>query len=177
MSIDGFRGFDATQALFNELPDAAREELGDLLADIAQQVLKAQQAAVPVLAEPRRDRDQGALLAGLVADLQLAQLRARIGLLSFKKGRNDLFYGRFVDEGVSPSTVTVQRRRRVGGRLRTQSRGSRKRASDIVSTYTLHVRARPAQPFVDAPDVDAIAAGMIDDFWDRAFARADEAAA
>lgn len=65
----------------------------------------------------------------------------------------------------------VQRRRRVNGRLRTQSRGSRKRASDIVKSYSLKVKARAGTYFIEAPDLAQIADGKIAAFWDRLEAR------
>ncbi|UAK23667.1 hypothetical protein [Sphingomonas nostoxanthinifaciens] len=157
MSPERVAGLSATQTLFESMGDKAKDEMGVLLTEIAIEGLAQQQSRTPI--------DQGNLQAGLSAYVDVENLRARMGLLDMKAGRSRPFYGRPVDRGIRAQTVTVQRRRRVNGKLRTQSRGSRKRASDIIATYTLNIKARPGTYFIEAPDLGAIADGKIDAFW------------
>jgi hypothetical protein len=159
MAFERIRGLDAAEALFDTLDNDAALELGKLLAELGGLEHAAQVADVP--------EETGALRAGLAVQLQLARLRVRVGLLGLKGGRNNLFYGRPVEKGVRAQTVTVQRRRRVGGRLRTKR--NRKQASDIVVTYSLHVKARAARPFIypDRPELETSIDNRIDAFWQR----------
>jgi len=162
VTSDRVRGLSAALTLFESMGEEAQEELGQLLGEIAVEGLAIQQSRVPV--------DTGDLQANLEAQVLVEALRARMGLLNIKSGRSRLFYGRPVDHGIRAQTVTVQRRRKVNGRLRTV-RG-RKRASDIVSTYSLKVKAREGVHFIEAPDLGQIADGKLDAFWERLEARA-----
>lgn len=152
-----------TFALFDALPVAAQEELGDTLRDLAHYALTLEQTDVPV--------DTGALKQGLAIEDMISQLRMRIGLVKTSPGRSKLFYGRIVNFGRRAKIVLVQRRRRVSGKLRTL-RG-RKRAEDIAAIYALHVKARAAVPFIDAnrPDLDALVAERLAAFWSNALVK------
>jgi hypothetical protein len=160
-------GLAETYSMLGRLPEAAREQVGVEMALIGYEVLRAQKRDV--------DKHTGALAAGLSLQLELDELRVRVGLIGMKarsksalraarkSGRapgesfGDLYYGRFVEFGRKAQTVLVERRRRVGGLLRTQSRGSRKRAEDIAATYSMKVKARAPRPFVhvDRPEIRA----------------------
>jgi hypothetical protein len=174
MPTERIIGLAATDGLFARLPDAARDEAGVELAIIARDILALQQVRTP--------KDTGALEAGLSLATSFDKLRVQIGLLGLRKSRSgktnlaDLFYGIIVDKGRAAQDVVVERRSRIGGALRTEpgSRGRRKRLSDIVSTYVLHVKARAAVPFVDLSDaeVDSIAAQRLNEFWDRVIDKA-----
>jgi hypothetical protein len=185
MAEDGLRGLSGTINLFDRLPQAAREELGVELVLLGREGLAAQRAATP--------DDTGQLKAGLSLQAVLADLKVRIGLIGqAAKSRGalrraakvkgatpqnfgDLFYGRIVYFGRKAQTVLVQRRRRVGGVLRTQNR--RKRAEDIVKTYSMKVQARSGVPYIDAPgrDFDQTAAGQLAEYWSRTLNRAGSA--
>jgi hypothetical protein len=176
MPRSSMAGMADAYSLFERLPDAARDEAGVELALIGRDVLALQQVRVP--------KDTGALEAGLSLAVTLDSLRVRIGLLGLKSTRSrkvnlaNLFYGIIVDKGRSAQTVTVERRRRVAGALRTSDNGKRKRIEDIVTRYSLHVKAREAVPFVELSDaeVDSIAARRLTDFWDRAISKAESGA-
>ena len=163
MTASRVGGLSATQALFESMGGDARDDMRELLAEIAVDALAVQKEKTP--------EDTGALEAGLSTQVLANQLRARMGLLGLTGGRAKLFYGRPVDRGIAPQVVLVQRRRRVAGRLRS-ARG-RKVASDIVATYALHVKARPGVGFIEAPDLAAIADGRLDAFWQRLEAAGD----
>ena len=174
MSADRVQGLAAAYAMFDRLPDAAREQLGVELAIIGRDILAQQRAAAP-------KGGTGYLEAGLSLALYLDNLRIRVGLLGLKRNRSkrnytDRYYGRFVEFGRSAQTVLVQRRKRVlvGGSNRGILRSSRgrKRAEDIVATYRLKVKARDPRPFVQLPDAGAIAAQRLADFWSGTLNRA-----
>jgi hypothetical protein len=179
---DKVKGLAEAYSLFGRLPNAARDQLGVELAIIGREILAEQRQQVA--------KDTGALSAGLSLWLMLEQLRVRVGLIGLRgssrvspskraKGRNygNLFYGRFVEFGRRAQTVLVQRRRRVATRtsnygiLRT-SRG-RKVTADIVSTYSLKVKARDPHPYIKVEGAQDIAAGQLAEFWSRTFGRAE----
>lgn len=176
-------GLANAYAIFDAVPDAAREQMGIELAIIARDFLAVQRQQAPKLT--------GKLASGLSILLLLDELRVRIGIIASQKragtsrkakrspggGLNDLYYGRFVALGRSAQTVTVQRRRRVGGVLRTQSRGSRKRVEDIVATYSLKVKARAPNPFIEVANADTIAASRLAAFWSKVTNRIEGTAA
>lgn len=139
-------GLAETYSLFDRFPEAVREQVGGGLAKIGEDIRAAQSRSVAKLT--------GKLASGLSLDLQIEELRVSVGLIGAPARRN-LFYGRIVERGRRAQTVLVQRRRRVKGRLRTQSR--RKLASDIAATYSMNVRAMAPRPFVyvDRPEIRA----------------------
>lgn len=189
MSGTNVNGLAEQFAFFDNLPQAAREELGVELAIIGREGLAAQKAIVAA-----RAHDTGRLEAGLSVQLLVDQLKVRMGLIGVaatsksatrhaaKKGggdpRNygDLFYGRIVYFGRRAQTVMVERRRRVNGALR-QQKGRRKRASDIVSRYAMRIEARAAIPFIDAPGplFERDALGQLGEYWSRVLNRAGAA--
>lgn len=175
MSFERVKGLAAANALFDRVPQAAREELGVELAIIARDVLAVQQLQVP--------KDTGALEAALSIRLLIDQLRVRIGLVgrrtgSSARGRRKAgsslgaaYYGRFVALGIRAQTVLVQRRRRVGGALRTLHR--RKRAEDIAATYRLRIKGQPARDFINIGEAeDRIVANRLANFWSNTIDRA-----
>lgn len=158
------RGLDGLLNLFDTLPRATAEALGEELDDIAYLVLDAQREEVPVRT--------GALQRDLSMLVLVGQLKARIGLLGTTGAYGKRFYGLIVEGGRRAQTVMVERRRRVNGRLRTS--GRRKRASDIVARYKLNVPAMAARPFVHSARAEAAAldgAERVADFWSRTFDR------
>ena len=166
MSSKTFQGLDDAFSRIAGLPAAARHELADVIGRLARDILAAQRARTP--------RETGALAEGLTSQLLTDELRAKIGLLTAGASRKlAQYYGRFVEFGVRAQTVIVQRRRRVNGKLRLSSR--RKRAEDIVTTYSLPVRAQNARPFINVPDgdLDAMIERRLANFWPSAFERAE----
>jgi hypothetical protein len=155
-------GLDSTLAFVERLAPAAREELAATLSTIGATVQEQQRSLAPQIT--------GNLRRAITWESVVERLRVRIGLLGLKSN-GSAYYGRFVNFGRRSQTVLVQRRRRVNGALRTLNR--RKRVSDIVSTYTLHVKARAAKPFIaiDAA-TNATADRSLADFWSRALTRA-----
>lgn len=168
MTMSRVDGVAAAAAMFDRIPDAAREQLAVELGIIGREIRQAQQAEAPKLT--------GQLSAGLSIAVAIEQLRVRIGLLGLKGGRAKLYYGRFVQFGRKAQTVLVQRRRRVDGKLRT-ARG-RKRAEDIAATYSLRVKARAPHPYVrtaDDPLVQELVADRLAGFWSETLAKAGAA--
>ena len=178
-------GLADAYATIERIPNAAQYEFADMLGKLGRDILAAQRARVP--------RQTGTLAAGLSAQLEVeSYVRLRVGLLgapatsksafrrwqqrggSEPRNLGDVYYGRFVEFGVSAQTVVVQRRRRVDGQLRT--RRGRKRVEDIVKTYSLRVPQQQARPFVNLPDpeLDALPAQRTADFWARTLDRADD---
>lgn len=162
---------------FDTIPDAAREQLGVELAIIGREFRDLQRGAAPA--------DTGALKGALSVWLMLDQLRVRVGLIGMRNRRSrkrsygDAFYGRFVEFGRKAQTVLVQRRRRVVADmgdgvqkriLRTSRR--RKLASDIVTTYSMKVKARAPHPFIFVPKAQETATQRLANFWSETLARA-----
>jgi hypothetical protein len=182
MSSNRVDGLAETYSLFGNIPQAAREQIGVEMARIGYEILAAQRSDVA--------KATGALEAGLSVQLQLAELRVRVGLIGIKarsrsalrsaqkqrrapgESYGDLYYGRFVEYGRRGQTVLVQRRRRVAGQLRTQSRGSRKRAADIASTYSMKVPAMAPRPFVHVDRPEIRAESRLASFWSTVVAAA-----
>lgn len=160
------QNLEATFALLESLPDAAREELGELLREIGWAVHAFQAAQAPV--------DTGYLKQGLTVAVELEKLRLRAGYPTLGKSRSSRFYAIVQEYGRRAGSKQVQRRRRVNGKLRLQSR--RKRAEDISSTYTARWTALAPRPFVHVEDrVEGIINGMTENFWNNVRARAGEA--
>ena len=162
---------------FDQISDAARDQLGVELAIIGRELRDRQRAAAP--------EDTGALRAGLGVWLMLEQLRVRIGVIgqrnqrSRKRSYGDLFYARIVEFGRRAQTVIVQRRRRISMTLkpgqqiqilRTVRR--RKVVEDIVKTYSMKVSALPARPFIFVDGAQESATQRLVNFWDQTLSRA-----
>jgi len=184
VTAERVRGLAAAFSTLDALPVAARGELQELLVDIGLDLLAAERRDVP--------KDTGNLYRTLTAVIE--ELRVRVGLIGAaarsrsalrrarKSGNADPrnygagFYGRIVNFGRRAQTVVVQRRRRVNGALRS-SRG-RKRAEDIAATYTMHVRARAAVPFITGQQfLQNRLAQRVANFWASALARTGGSAA
>jgi hypothetical protein len=131
-------GLAETYSMFGRIPDAAREQLGVEMARIGYEVLAGQKQDVA--------KSTGELEQGLSLKLMIDRLRVQVGLLGLTGARSRLFYGRIVERGRRAQTVLVQRRRRVGNKLRLGP-GRRKRVQDIASVYSLRVPAMaPSSP-------------------------------
>jgi hypothetical protein len=173
-------GLAEIYSMFGRMTAAAREQLGVEMERIGTEILAAQRRDVPKLT--------GALGSGLSVQMQIEELRVRIGLIGIKarsrsalrraqrQGRapgesfGDLYYGRFVEYGRRAQVVLVQRRRRFNGRLRTESR--RKRADDVAATYSMKVPAMAPRPFVhvDRPEINA--EQQLANFWSKVVSNA-----
>lgn len=178
------RGLAAANSLLDQLPGAARDQLGVELAIIAREILTVQRRLVA--------KDTGALQGELSLAVQAEQLRARIGLLGDGKGgarRNgrrlktnlgDAFYGRIVEDGRRAQTVIVTRtaRRQVKAAqgVTRRNRGVRK-AAVVAKSYSMKVTALSARPFVHIPGAEALAVGQLAEFWSRTLARTGGGAA
>lgn len=189
--VEAIQGLNQAIATIEALPNAARWEFADMLGRLGRDILAIQRAHVA--------RDTGALAAGLSSELHIneATIRLRVGLLGVEarsksaqrraakagggdpRNLGDIFYGRFVEFGRKAQTVAVERRRRVGGKLRYEpgSRGRRKRIEDFVGpngSYTMDVRAMAPRPFINPPDgsVDAVVDQRTTSFWERTLSRA-----
>lgn len=168
MQSGGIEGLAETYSLFGRITDSAREQLAVEEASIGYDVLAAQKRDVA--------KDTGALEAGLSLQLQVAQLRVRVGLLlagtaSKAAHRISVYYGRFVEFGRHAQVVLVQRRRRVGGKLRLGP-GRRKRLEDIASTYSMKVSALPPRPFVHVDRPEIHAEQRLAEFWSQVLSNA-----
>lgn len=145
------RGLSELVRLFDTLPAEAEAALKEQLPIAAANILAIEKADVPVRT--------GDLWRGLATQSLNDGLTVRAGLVGITNGRSgktslgSLFYGRIVEFGRKQQVVLVERRRRVGGRLRS-SRG-RKIAADLYKPYKMTVPAAPPRPFVDTPDTQA----------------------
>ncbi|WBO23934.1 HK97 gp10 family phage protein [Sphingomonas abietis] len=171
--VETLKGAAAMAALFDTLPKAADEQLRTTLPKMGAAVLAAQKQDVPIRT--------GDLWRGLSVQVLAGGHTIRIGLLnrsntssaSGKTSYGGLYYGRFVEFGRRGQVVSVQRRRRVGGKPRTLH--GRKRAEDLFKTYPMRVAPAPARPFVRTPAAESAAldAGEnLADFWNRVLQRA-----
>lgn len=174
MASNRVDGLAESYSLLGRIPDAARDQVAVEMAIIGYEVLAAQKRDVA--------KETGALAAGLSLKLEIAELRVRIGLIGIrarsrsavrraqKAGRpagesyGSLYYGRFVEFGRRGQTVLVQRRRRVGGRLRVGS-NRRKRSEDIATTYSMKVKPMAARPFVHVDRPEIRAEQRLAEFW------------
>jgi len=163
------KGQAAAMALFDNLPKASDDELISVLPKMGAAVLAAQKQDVAVRT--------GDLWRGLSVQVLSGGHKIRIGIVgkadAASSKRSNLFYGRFVEFGRRGQVVTVQRRRRFGGRLRS-TRG-RKRSEDILATYTMKVPSAPPRPFIETPQAQEAALNAdsgLADFWTKVLQRA-----
>lgn len=185
-------GLAETYSLFDQLPQAAEDELAVELAIIGREILTAQHADVA--------KDTGALDAALSLQLLLERLKIRVGLLIGGRGAGKIngrrdkgraggpFYGRFVEFGRSAQTVLVTRRvkrRRVRGNNRGGNsrrteflsaserlrRRGPNRGSAIGSPYKMRVKGKGARPFVAQPLLQEAGSAILSDFWAKALQR------
>jgi hypothetical protein len=123
-------GGPALRRTLRRLPESTRESLADTLTLIGNRLLLRARAQTPVRT--------GGLRNALNYKVARKTLQLTLGLLT-KGKRRDFFYGYILERGRRAQTVQVQRRKRVGGILRTS--GRRKIKADITSTYNMKVRA------------------------------------
>src|SRR5204863_297303 len=135
------QGLAETYALFDALPEAAKEEMVDLLSDVTSEIHNLQEGLAP--------NRTGATRAALTWQDLIDRLKVRIGLIGLK-GRGAPWYARIIEYGRRAQIVMVQRRK-IGTRLN-GLRNRRKRAEDIASTYALRVSALAPRPFVRIDD-------------------------
>lgn len=182
MASNRVDGLAETYSLLGRIPAAAREQIGVEMARIGYEILAAQKRDVA--------KDTGRVASALSLLLQLDELRMRVGLIGIRarsksalraaqkqrrapgESLHDVYYGRFIEYGRRAQTVLVQRRRRVDGRLRTQSRGSRKRVEDISATYALKVKARAPRPFIHVDRPEIRAEQRLASFWSEVLGKA-----
>ncbi|MFZ3485286.1 hypothetical protein [Sphingomonas sp. 3-13AW] len=180
---DRVKGLAASYAMLGEVPQAAREQLGVELAIISRDILAAQKRDAP--------NGTGKLEAGLQLQLQMDELRVRVGLLNLRRGRSKLFYGRIIEFGRRGQTVLVTRnlKRKIRGNGRTSKRtvqylGESKRmrrrgpnaGTPVGSPYKMRVRAMAERPFVrkERPEIDV--AQRLANFWSATISTAGGAA-
>lgn len=153
-------GLDEIYATFASLPVSAREELARRLTTIASQVANEQRSVVP--------HKTGHLASTITSQENSERLKATAGLINLTKSSN--FYGVFAEYGRKAGSKVVERRRRVGGKLRLKNR--RKRLEDIESRYVMHWHARAGKPFIH---IDNLADPIIDNglagFWESVLSK------
>lgn len=194
---DRVQGLAEANAMFDRLPDGAREQLSVELAIIGREVQQGQRALTPV--------DTGELAGDLALRVFQDSLKLRVGLLLGRRryggkrrtgaaGR-DTYYGRFVALGREAQTVAVTRRiksrklkgsnRRVNGvnvsprrtiykydptRLRRRGPNA---GTPIGSPYKLRVRGMAARDFIRVPGAEELAVGQLAEFWSRLLDRTE----
>lgn len=154
----GLGNLEVNYALFERLPEAAREVMRKDLTDIGQEALKLQEALVP--------RKTGALASTLAIQVALGVLRVRAGMLNARvngkavkkaSSANDTFYGIIVEYGRKAGEEVVRRRNKNGG----------------YSTMHAQWTALAARPFVH---VESSIEGRVDalreTFWNYTLAKA-----
>lgn len=160
------QGLAETYSLFDALPEAAKEEVTELLAEVTSEVHNLQVRLAP--------NGTGATRAALTWQDLLDGLKVRIGLFGLK-GRGAPWYARIIETGRRAQVVMVQRRK-IGTRLN-GLRNRRKRAEDIATVYALRVRPREGRPFVRIDDqADRIVAQRLAEFWSGVFKKTGAAA-
>ena len=110
------KGIRSTQRLLRALPDAARREIGDMLAEAAPKLLADMRAKAPVRT--------GALRAALSARVMRTSLKLRVGLLG-KRTNVKFYYGHILELGSKGKTVTIKRGPRTGAAMRIPARAAR----------------------------------------------------
>lgn len=166
--------------MLDRLPQAAQDELQQTLVDIGLDLLAAERRDVP--------KDTGFLYRNLTAVID--RLRLRVGLIGVAarsksalraarrsgnpdpRNYGDAFYGRFVNFGVRAQTVIVRRRKASLKRMRS---GQKRlgRARELKETWTMHVNARAAVPFITGQVfLQNRMAQRVADFWSRSLAKA-----
>lgn len=180
MDMRSVRGLAEANARLDFLPDAAKEQMGVEIGIIGRSILAAQRRDVAV--------DTSYLRGKLTMQLQIEQMRARIGLIGVRAtsktskrrrqqgkrvGRDyqNAFYGRIVEFGRRAQTVSVTRslKRQVTGNGRT----SKRRVIYEGRPYRMRVSALAARPFVHKnrsehdfePRLAAFWAGLVARGW------------
>ncbi|MCP3729255.1 hypothetical protein M9978_02340 [Sphingomonas sp. MG17] len=175
-------GVNAVLSTFDALPEAARDEMAVEIGLISREISAAQKADVPTLT--------GATQAALTFQLQLEQLRSRVGLLkgSSSRGSRNNFVGRMIEHGRDAQTVLVTRRvkkRRITGngteskrevaylgpKKRRRPRSSPNRGTFVGDPYKLRVRAKAARPFVAQPILQDVGQQHLSEYASRLLGR------
>jgi len=163
------RGLRRVRRVLKGIPENMRVQLVSVLNNGGRALQSAMRARAP--------SKTGAVRSGISYRVLPKTLRLRVGLLGTKRGRADLFYGRIQDLGRKEQVVTVQRRRRVqasvgDGEIRglLLTRGGRKRAEDIVTTYQMRVKAMPPKRFITGsyPVLRSAISNALKGIWGRA---------
>lgn len=158
-------GLAESYSLLGRLPDAARDQVGVEMARIGYEVLAAQKRDVA--------KDTRALEAGLGLELQLQELRMRIGLLSFKSGRTRLYYGRFVEFGRRRRVVNVVRGTTDSRAYSAKKRRARKLT--LRKPYDMKVPFMRARPFIYKDRPELRPEQRLANFWSEVLNKAGSA--
>lgn len=175
-------GLGAALSMFDALPEAARDELAVEIGIISREISAAQRADVP--------KRTGATAGALTFELQLEQLRSRVGLLkgSSSRGSRNNFVGRMIEHGRSAQTVLVTRRvkrRRIRGngteskrevkylgpKKRRRPRSSPNHGTYVGDPYKLRVKAKAPRPFVAQPMLQDAAQLHLSEYASRLLGR------
>jgi hypothetical protein len=160
----GLGNLDANFAIFDRLPDAAREQMAESLNEIGQAAVALQRSAVP--------RRTGALASTLDIQVSLGVLRVRAGILNVRSNKSgghgagigrasDVFYGIIIEYGRKAGEKVVRRRN----------------PSGTYSTMRARWTALAARPFVHVESgIQAQVQALRDNFWNGALARVGEVA-
>lgn len=145
------RGSTEIRALFRALPDAAREEMVDVLEGGSRSIL-----ANMIRRAPKGKT--GKLRRGLKYKVSRAALTARIGLVDTPKSRNRIFYARILDLG---------RRAQV-------AKAVRRTASGKISRYTIRVKGFTGLHFItgEYTNLRTVMGEKLRGAWDRILKRA-----
>jgi hypothetical protein len=168
--VRGLSGLEAKYALFASMPEAARDDLEQVLGAVGKRVLAEQQARAPSLT--------GKLKTALTIEEAVERLRVRIGYPKLKRGRNGLFYAVIQEYGRQAQEVYVRRlskaaRKEWRVRIRAGTARATLKPADLAKGYVMRVRAMPGRRFVHIEDkVDGFVDDAIAGFWDRVITKA-----
>lgn len=145
------RGSTEIRKLFRALPDAAREEMGDVLESGSRSIL-----ANMIRRTPKGK--SGQLRRGLKYKVSKATLTARIGLIGTPRERNRLFYARILDLGRKAQVAKAVRRT----------------ASGKLSRYLVRVRGFTGLRFITGEygNLRTVMGEKLRGAWDRILKRA-----
>lgn len=155
------RGDRRFRKILNQMPAAIKEEMLAMLDKTGDQILAAQQQAVPVRT--------GTLRSALSKRLQKGIVRLRVGLVGKPINRR-LWYARIVEGGRKAQTVTARRGGGAGG-----GRRAKNFTWKVAGTYQLRVSPLPPRPFIITARTKSLRdtmAGELKTYWDRVLKRA-----
>lgn len=146
------KGAASVRRVMRALPDAARDELLEVLESGSVEIQRLVIAKTPT--------KSGALRKGVKRRVLKKTMRMQVGLLGTKRGRSKLFYGRIQDLGRKAQTVSVTRGRAKG------------------KAYLMRVRAMKGKKFVTGsyPDARKSITQRLRGIWDRVLRKASAGA-
>lgn len=147
--VRGDKGF---RKVLQQLPDAARKEMADVMRGIGVELVEIMQADAP-------KGKTGKLRQSITYKLAERSLRLRVGLITKRRGTFEPFYGRFVEFGRKAQVVNVTRRKGT-------------------APYQMKVRAMAPRPYVykRRPEVRAILRTRLQNYWSHVLSAAAEGA-